>query len=135
MTVNATFESTRSAPTSEIKGVDTILPPQKNRVEWYFRTEKSSVPQLDGLTFGAAMEGDGLVTSGSVALQSAKPEKALDLRVHPLTAKTATPAEWESRLEQQIEKTEIVNTGARLQPAPRLVACVLEPELAVCGRR
>jgi len=60
--VKVQVEPWRTAP------ADTILTEQKNRIVWYHRNSEKGDPQVAGLTFGALMRGEGLV-SNSVSIE------------------------------------------------------------------
>ncbi len=98
------MESLRTAPT-EWLGADTIVSGQKNRVVWYYKSQNTQVPQMLNRTIGAAIQGEGLVSAGDTALQSAKPQTVQRVSIHPLTAQCATQEEWISRLNAQIAAT------------------------------
>jgi hypothetical protein len=98
------MESWRTAPT-EWLGADTILSGQKDRVVWYYKSQNTQVPQMINRTIGAVMQGDGLVSAGDTALQSAKPQTVQRVSIHPLTAQCATHEEWISQLDAQIAAT------------------------------
>ncbi len=95
---------------------DTIMTGQKNRVIWYHRNERSiwmanmelqalgheAKNQVDPLlhrTFGALIEGEGLVSQSDAVLKSAKPTKSIHVAVYPLTSRTTTADEWVKQLE------------------------------------
>ncbi len=61
---------------------------------------KSADP-LRNLTFGALVEGEGLLSKSPILLQSAEPTKTIDISVFPLTAQTATAKDWIEKVETQ----------------------------------
>ncbi len=98
---------------------DTIVKGRRKSIVWYHRNgqgehsiweetlrvqgleeymDKSADPLLD-LTFGALVEGKGLVSMSPVLLQSAEPTKTIDIAVYPLTARTATAKDWIEKVE------------------------------------
>ncbi len=113
------------APRPIIESGDTLVPQQPQRVTWFHRNPSSIWPetmQLQGLgqwmktqsdpllgrTFGAVMEGEGLTSENATTLKSA-PRRAHRLSIYPFTAQTATPQEWQKRLDEQIAR--IAKTG------------------------
>ena len=103
---------------------DTIVDTKEDSMIWYHRNrksahsvwedtlnnqglggfiEKSDDPLLN-LTFGALVEGKGLVRTSSTKLQSAKPSDAVDISVFPLTAQTATAKQWSEKVKYQAVK-------------------------------
>ena len=109
--MKVSMESLRAAPT-EWLGADTMVSGQKDRVVWYYKSQNTQVPQMLNRTIGAAMQGDGLVSAGDTALQSAKPQTHQRVSIHPLTAQCATQEEWISMLAAQVAAT---NTTAKDQ--------------------
>lgn len=108
------------APYPIIESGDTILPAQKQRVAWFHRNPSSIWPEtlrlqglgewmkaqsdpLLGRTFGAVMGGEGLTSEGAATLKSAA-RTAHRLSIYPFTAQTATPQEWQQRLDGQIAR-------------------------------
>jgi hypothetical protein len=104
---------------------DHILKGAKGQVVWYHRNEKSLWPvtlKLQGLegfmqhatdpllnrTFGAALQGEGLINDGPTTLKSTKTAKHYVLSIYPLTQQTATAEEWRHELDGAIEQTEKV---------------------------
>jgi hypothetical protein len=100
---------------------DTVVKGRKNSIVWYHRNKvgehsiwektlrvqglegfvaKSADPLRD-LTFGALVEGDGLVNKSPVLLHSAEPTKRVDISVFPLTAQTETEADWIEKVESR----------------------------------
>jgi hypothetical protein len=84
---------------------DVVVPEEKDRITWYHHNGKSRSPHLDGITFGAAIKGDGFVRSGPITLQS-QPGTALNFAVYPLTWTTTDVTEWETKLDKQIAALE-----------------------------
>ena len=90
---------------------DTIVASQNEKIVWYHRNERSvwkanlelqalgeqcsalSDPLL-GRTFGALIEGDGLVGKSETLLVTDKPKKKLTISICTLTVQTSTPEAW-----------------------------------------
>ncbi len=104
------MESWRTAPTQWL-GADTIVSGQKARVVWYYRGKNKDFPALVNRTIGAALKGEGFVSAGDMALQSAQPQAVHRVSVHPLTAQCATQEEWISQLDAQIAATDAFAAG------------------------
>jgi len=95
---------------------------EEGHIVWYHRNEKSLWPvtlKLQGLqgfiqpasdpllnrTFGAALQGEGLVNDGLTTLKSTKAARHYVLSIYPLTKQTATAEEWRHELDHTIEQT------------------------------
>ncbi len=103
---------------------DTVVDGKKDSIVWYHRNEKGEhsvwedtlkVQRLEGfmdkssdpllnLTFGALVQGDGMVNKSPTTLKSIKPMKDINLFVFPLTAQTSTAKEWVQKVEKQAAK-------------------------------
>jgi pimeloyl-ACP methyl ester carboxylesterase len=100
---------------------DTILTGRKDRVVCYHRNERSkwkanlelqalgdlAAKQVDPLfhrTFGALIEGEGLVSQSDTSLKSAEPAKSIHIAVYPLTAQTETADAWLTLLETNAKR-------------------------------
>lgn len=104
---------------SIIETADVVLPPDNSTIRWYHRNARSVYPltmKVQGLeslidkvpdpllnrTFGGCIGGEGLVHTEAPgmaqALKSAEPSRRLDLRIHVLTAQTATVPQWREQL-------------------------------------
>ena len=100
---------------------DRIMPAQKDRVIWYHRNERSvwkanlelqalgdvAENQEDPLlnrTFGALIQGKGLVSQSDTLLKSAKPANRVHVAVHMLTAQTKTADAWLTQLEDDARR-------------------------------
>jgi alpha-L-fucosidase 2 len=100
---------------------DTVVKGRSNSIVWYHRNRqdehsiweetlrvqglegfmtKSADPLLN-LTFGALVEGEGLVSESPTTLQSSEPTKTIDISVFPLTAQTAKSSDWIKKVETQ----------------------------------
>ncbi len=98
---------------------DTVLDDPENRIVWFHRNRTSCWPvtmKLQGLaglmadlddpllnrTFGAAIQGGGLVKAHARTLKSARPDKRFDVSIYPLTQQTSTADAWLEALNRQI---------------------------------
>ena len=96
---------------------DVVLSNRSDSIAWYHRNERSiwrdnlnlqglgdcvaeQVDPLHHRTFGALIEGDGLVSTSSTSLTSEAPAKQLSIRIHALTAITDTAEQWISAVEE-----------------------------------
>lgn len=110
---------------------DTIMTGQKDRVVWYHRNERSiwkanldlqalgdfAATQTDPLlhrTFGAIIEGEGLVSQSATTLKSAAPSKNISLAVYPLTAQTETADAWLKQVEANAKRIRALSTDQRM---------------------
>ena len=100
VTMTVTRDPWREPP-QKAMSPDVLLPAKDNRIAWYHRNDpaKTKIPELLNLTFGAAIEGEGLVAAEGASLRSSEPASRQSFAVYPLTAKTADPAEWQRQLE------------------------------------
>jgi alpha-L-fucosidase 2 len=109
------FETLRPAPDKDIQA-DTVLDGQPNRVVWHYRNQNKKIPQLTGLTFGALIKGDGLVSAGSAGLKSQSAAKRQVVTIVALTSQTPTPEAWREQLEKVAAQSQAVDLEtARLQ--------------------
>lgn len=109
---------------------DTILTGWKDRVVWYHRNERSkwqanlelqalgdiAKAQTDPLlhrTFGALIQGDGLVSKSDTTLKSAKPETDIHIAIYPLTAQTETADAWLAQLETDANRIGALSRNER----------------------
>ncbi|MEI6513514.1 MAG: DUF5703 domain-containing protein [bacterium] len=109
---------------------DTVVPDQKDRVVWYHRNPSSIwkdnlelqdleefIPKLkDPLinrTFGAIVQGEGLVTAGELSLASKKADKKFSIDFHVLTTQTDTPDEWIGKVEKGMAKINAIPKKTR----------------------
>ncbi|MDD5707014.1 MAG: DUF5703 domain-containing protein [Kiritimatiellae bacterium] len=108
---------------------DTVLEGHTNRVVWCHRNEHSIWEDnlrhqgLEGFieqsrdpllhrTFGACVEGDGLVGTDAWTLVSARPAQRLAMRVDVLTAQTASVDEWTEALDRLAAESRAVDLDA-----------------------
>ena len=109
--VEVAFETTRPAPEKNLQA-DTILNGQTNRVVWFYRNLNQNVLQLTNRTFGAAISGEGLVSTSCTVLHSAKPSTGQAFSICVLTAQTPTVEAWLAQLNQVATLTESVPWAA-----------------------
>ena len=110
---------------------DTVIGGQKNRIAWYHRNPVSpwkGTLKLQGLqsaieigtdpllhrTFGAVIQGEGLVNIDDKTLKTQKPQKRLRLSIHTHTQTPATEEQWLSAIEKNIAVAEAVNPDKAL---------------------
>jgi len=103
---------------------DTIVNDQPDRIVWYHRNEsscwaetlklqsladlmKQAKDPLLGLTFGGAVEGEGLVSEKPHVLRSAKLSNSCTISVHVLTQQTAA-GDWLAALKRQVSDNNTV---------------------------
>jgi alpha-L-fucosidase 2 len=101
---------------------DTILPAQPNRLTWYHRNERSLYPlvfevqHLESLlpkypdplrhrTFGACLQGPGLVSMDNQNLKSETPSTRHRLDLIALTQQADTPEDWQKLLDESAVAT------------------------------
>jgi alpha-L-fucosidase 2 len=106
---------------------DTVLE-RENHLLWYHRNKTSiwknnlehqglagflsqSSDPLTKLTFGAGIQGDGLVNKNNKQLVSKKPRKEFIISIHPLCEQTETVQFWLTQLEQNM----IQNSARQLE--------------------
>lgn len=135
--VSDLFENlTGKDPYPTITYPDTDVPGQADRILWYHHNRKlandgyeinmklqgmaefaTRTPHpLLGRVFGAAISGDGLVTSGPKNLKSKEPAKSHLASIHTLTIPPSTPADWQKQLEaniKQVDATALPKTYAK----------------------
>jgi hypothetical protein len=107
---------------------DTILPPEGNTIRWYQRNTTSiyestltgqnlghlvgsHLDPLTNLTFGGLISGTGLISSNATTLVTQGPVTNLHLRIHALTAKTATAEDWVQQMQTQCATVEGLAVG------------------------
>lgn len=112
---------------------DTIVETDEDKILWYHRNRKNersvwedtlkiqglggfmekSEDPLRNLTFGALVQGDGMVSRSATTLESTIATRKIDLSVFPLTSKTSTAQKWIDEVEKLAadysEKTEEVH--------------------------
>ena len=116
VSVKVTLDPWRSElvrdPNGKVKvSADIVLPPAGNRLTWYHRNEKpfGENAKLLNATFGALMEGPGLVNGEGLTLCSTAPATTHQLAVYPLTATTPAAADWIAAVEKQAASLASVN--------------------------
>lgn len=100
---------------------DTMLHDQRDRLVFFHRNTESMWAETQRLqvlpanpaddplmnrTFGAIVEGPGLSSRSADELVSIKPQKHQEVSLYPLTAQTATAAEWVAKVEQNIKRVQ-----------------------------
>ena len=104
--VTVTLDPWRTEVVNSPKGnvsADVVLPPAANRLTWYHRNESpaKSNQKLLNATFGALLEGPGLVNGEGHTLRSAALATTHRFAVYPLTAVTPAAADWVAAVEKQ----------------------------------
>ena len=97
---------------------DVTLSNQTNRLAWYHRNGSGGNPHVANLTFGAVIEGSGLVSSNDMTLVSAKAAKSQTVSIYALTATTPSAEDWLAQLDRkvaEIEKLKLEKTRAEHQ--------------------
>lgn len=109
---------------------DTIMTGQRARVVWYHRNERSmwkanlelqalgdvAERQEDPLlhrTFGALIQGEGLVSQSETVLKSAAPANQIHVDVYPVTAKSDSADAWLKELEANVEHIGAISRDER----------------------
>ena len=104
---------------------DKVLRGERGHIVWYHRNERSLWPvtlKLQGLegfmhqasdpllhrTFGAALQGKGLMNDGPTTLKSTQATNHFVLSIYPLTKQTDTAEQWRHELDRIIEQTDKV---------------------------
>jgi alpha-L-fucosidase 2 len=90
---------------------DTIVSSGRAALTWYHRNpgpgdDRLADPNLANLTFGATLEGSGLIRGDDSTLRSATPSVKRLLSIHVLTATTSSPAAFLNRLARQTAATD-----------------------------
>ncbi len=92
---------------------DTIVPVAAGRASltWYHRNpgpgdDRLADPHLANITFGATLEGSGLIREDDTTLESAAPSSTRLISIHVLTATTSTSWEFLKRLASQTAATD-----------------------------
>ena len=110
---------------------DVIHENQKGKIIWYHRNVRSIWEEnmklqalgelakrqkdpLLNLTFGARIEGSGLVNRSDSVLESSQPSKRINIAIYPLTAQTDTINTWGEQLDAGVKKIKSLSAGERL---------------------
>jgi alpha-L-fucosidase 2 len=98
---------------------DTILPSPRKRLVWYHRNPSSGDPRLADphladITFGATLEGSGLIRKDDSTLTSAAPSARRLISIHPLTETTAAIAQYLTRLDKQRAASDAIDINTAL---------------------
>ena len=111
---------------------DTIVAGQKDRIIWYHRNNRSiwkANLELQALgdmvaklkdpllnrTFGALIEGEGLVSDMETTLRSQKPQREWMISIYPLTAQTDSPEAWLSQVKRNAARIGSVSYDKRMK--------------------
>jgi hypothetical protein len=94
------WRTTEQNKPSGIVSADVVLPSQNNAIAWYHRNEKARAKNVNNLTFGAMMQGDGFVHGDGNVLNSASAKVQQRFSVYPYTATTASVNDWLSGLQK-----------------------------------
>jgi hypothetical protein len=122
---------------------DMIVPRRKDHLVWYHRNERSiwadNLRRTDlsnligemkdpllGRTFGAAIEGTGLVQRGDLSLESAAPAKRFEIHVHVLTSQAGSAEQWLEQLDEQIARVQRLDEAEMRTAHRRWWACFWE---------
>ncbi len=108
------LEPYRLEPAKDLNA-DTLVKNSDNHVIWYYRNLNKKAPQAENLTFGAMIEGKGMVRENDTTLKSAGPAKECDLAVHVLTTQAAKTEDWLLDLHKQAATTDAVEAGKALK--------------------
>ncbi len=108
------LESYRLEPAKDLNA-DTLVPNPDNHVIWYYRNLNKKAPQAENLTFGAMIEGKGMVRENDTTLKSAGAAKECALAVHVLTTQAAKPEDWLVELRKQAATSDAVAAGKALK--------------------
>lgn len=120
--VKVTLDNWRAGKT------DTVLNNQRGRIAWYHHNVATADKHLANLTFGAIVQGKGLVNLDAQTLQSAKVTHQL-ISVYALTVIAGNGNEWITKLEKQAAAIENLNLEQTRLAHQKMVAPVLEPQL------
>jgi len=87
----------------EGKGRDIVVNHKDDSIVWYYQNQNRSIPALMGLTFGAAIRGEGLVHTDDCELQSRSPASHWLVSIFGYTAQVSGLSDWFSGLSRLIE--------------------------------
>ncbi len=108
------FDQYRERPTDDLNA-DYVFPGQKNRVAWCYRN-RSKMPALEGLTFGAVIQGNGLVGRDERTVGAVSPGRSFDAAVYVDTTHAKSADAWLAGMEQKIDtvqKTDLATAWQR----------------------
>ena len=96
---------------------DSLVPSARGRLAWYHRNPVPGDPRLSDahladITFGATVEGSGLILKNDTTLTSAGPSATRLISIHVLTATTPTVREYLGRLDEQRAATDAIRIDA-----------------------
>ncbi|MDP4290848.1 MAG: DUF5703 domain-containing protein [Bacteroidota bacterium] len=96
-------QEAKNAP-GGLVSADVVIPSTKNEIVWYHRNDKTKNPNLMNRTFGALIEGKGLIKGEGNSLQPLLPGKDFSFSIFSYTAITQTPGNWMTQLNRVVEK-------------------------------
>ena len=105
--LSVAFESLRPTEDKDVH-TDTVFSGQPNGIAWYYRNQNKKIQQLSGLTFGALIQGDGLISSSDVRLKTAQPTKRQSMTIGVHTAQKPTAEAWLQDLKINLAKADAV---------------------------
>lgn len=108
LTMTATYENMRPKAQNGVSA-DIIYVGDANQVTWYHRNTLTAVPALSKLTFGAVMQGSGLVSKSTSVLESSSPQLTQTLSIFPLAVSNSTVNNWLTKLKTNITRIESLN--------------------------
>ncbi|HEY3332700.1 MAG TPA: DUF5703 domain-containing protein [Capsulimonadaceae bacterium] len=71
-----------------------VFPAANGQIAWCYRNPKGKVAELSDRTFGAVIRGNQLAALSDSSLKSTDARAEHHVAIYPLTAQTATPADW-----------------------------------------
>jgi hypothetical protein len=104
VSVRVALEDWRTSRRGAISA-DAIDPQGKDRITWFHHDGPGSDPHVLDWTFGAVIEGPGLLRADPATLRSASPVASQLISIHPLTTHASPVAAWESAVERQVRET------------------------------
>lgn len=108
-TLTVTLDPWRTEAKDKVTA-DVVLPNEKDRLTWYHRNaEKPTNPELANRTFGATVQGAGLVRGEGNTLRTSAPQTTARFEIYPLTTATETVPEWQAKLMAQAARLTIVD--------------------------
>ncbi|MEI6513313.1 MAG: DUF5703 domain-containing protein [bacterium] len=126
------FAYSKDDPRPMIIEPDTLVKGQKDRIIWYHRNEWSNwrdnlraqnqeelADQLKdpllNLTWGAVIQGEGLISAGEMALRSAKPGNKFSVDITALTSQPDTAEKWLQQLDETVAMASSLPMEQRLK--------------------
>ncbi|HEY0271906.1 MAG TPA: DUF5703 domain-containing protein [Chitinophaga sp.] len=96
VTVKVTLDNWR------LQNGDTLLPAQPGQLAWYHANPAYADGHLQGIVFGAAIQGKGLSSKNDTTLETRAPVTSQLVSVYPLTTRQFSPAQWQVQLQRQM---------------------------------